>query len=90
MANHHKPVVLAAHECAAHWEGRTPKDTVACLRNWLRRVDALAVVEPLDGEGRPAAAPVAAGNNVHPLRSRQSKPRMANAGNLDRFNDSEW
>lgn len=53
MANHRKPLVLAAHECAAHWEGKGGiKDAVAAYRNWLRNADALAVIEPLDDEGR--------------------------------------
>lgn len=88
MANHRKPLVLAAHECAAHFEGRGPKDVVACYRNWLRRVDALAVVEPLDEDGR--TTQIARPGGLRPSGDAKSQARMEHhRAQVQRFADRE-
>ena len=88
MANHRKPLVQAAHECAAHFEGRGPKDVVACYRNWLRRVDALAVVEPLDEDGRTTQIARPGGLRVHVAEKSQARMDYSRA-QLQRFAERE-
>lgn len=50
-ARPYKPLVRAAHDCAAWWDGqaRSVRDVVAAYRNWLDRTDDLAATEPLGG-----------------------------------------
>lgn len=63
MARQHKPLVMAAYDCAAHWNDRKQplKDPVAAYRNWLDRTDDLAGFEPLDDKGMPCGAPAVIG-----------------------------
>lgn len=55
MARPHKPIVRAAHDCAAYWDDRNQplRDVVAAYRNWLDKADDLAGIELVDGKGIP-------------------------------------
>lgn len=74
MGRSRKPLVRAAYDCAAHWDGtgRQLKDVVAAYRNWLDRTDTLAGYEQLTADGLPADAVRMPGASVTPLRSRPS------------------
>jgi hypothetical protein len=58
-----KPIVRAAYDCAAHWDGKPsgPSNVVAAYRNWLDKADDLAALESLDDHGRPASIPTGRG-----------------------------
>ena len=75
MARSHKPLVRAAYDCAAHWDGRPArvKDVVAAYRNWLDRTDDMAGFERLGENGLPSG--VAGGGNV--VAMRQQDPVIA-------------
>lgn len=47
-----KPLVRAAYDCAAYWDGtnRPLRNVLSAYRNWLDREDDLATVERLPGE----------------------------------------
>lgn len=86
-ARPHKPLVRAAHDCAA-WIADHPEvpciDVVSRYRRWLDREPDLEAIERLALDGTPAQPPA----NVTPIRKGASK--ITSGGNLDRFNESNW
>lgn len=56
MGHAHKPIVRAAYDCVAHFDGKpgSRRDIVATYRNWLDRTDDLEGFETLGPSGLPS------------------------------------
>jgi hypothetical protein len=72
MARPRKPLVMAAHDCAAWIEDHPEvacRDVVARYRRWLDREPDLQGLERLADDGTPTGAPARPLAGVHPIRS---------------------